>query len=67
MPSGEKGVRKLLQLQAFKEFGDAQEVLRAAVKLVHGKLSTGLKGFLSENKLTRELQSTLLVQDKKIA
>lgn len=37
------------------------------MKLIHGKLSSGLKSFLKENSLTRELQSTLLVGDKKIA
>lgn len=67
LPTSESKVKKLLQLTAFKEFADAQEVLRASVKLIHGKLSSGLKSFLKENSLTRELQSTLLVGDKKIA
>ena len=67
LPTNINKVKKLLQLQAFKEFDDAQEVLRASVKLIHGKLSSGLKKFLQDNKLSKELQSTLLVGDKKIA
>jgi hypothetical protein len=35
--------------------------------MVHGKLSNKLKKFLKSNKLSEELQSTLLVQEKTIA
>lgn len=60
-------MKKVLQLKDFKEFKDSREVLKASVKLIYGKLSSSLKNFLIENKVTKELNAKLLVADKKIA
>lgn len=67
LPTEYSKINKILQFQAFKEFKDAKEVLKASVKMIHGKLSNGLKKFLKTNKISKELQSKLLVGDKKIA
>jgi nucleolar protein 58 len=67
LPQDYNKVNSLLKLQAFKEFSDAKEVLRASVKAIHGKMSKTLQKFLKQNKITKELQAKLLVGDKKMA
>lgn len=67
LPQDLNGAKKILQLQSFKEFSDAQDVLKASVKLIHGKLSKNLKKFLKENVISKDLKEKLLVSDKKIA
>lgn len=67
LPQTREGIQKLLELEAFKPFADAKESLQASVKLIHGKLSSNLSKFLSENVISKEIESTLLVGEKKIA
>lgn len=67
LPQDLNGAKKILQLQGFKEFTDAQDVLKSSVKLIHGKLSKNLKKFLKENVISKDLKEKLLVSDKKIA
>lgn len=67
LPSEPKQVKKVLQLQAFKEFTDAKEVLQASVKLIHGKLSKKLEKFLKTNLVSEAIKTKLLVVDKKLA
>lgn len=67
LPKDLNGAKKILQLQDFKEFADAQEVLKSTVKLIHGKMSRNLKKFLKNNIVTKDLQEKLLVSDKNIA
>lgn len=67
LPQDLNGAKKLLKLQDFKEFQDAQEVLRSTVKLINGKMSNNLKKFLKENIVSKDLEEKLLVSDKNIA
>lgn len=67
LPTEPQNVKKVLQLQAFKEFEDAKEVLQASVKLIHGKLSKKLEKFLKSNLVSDAIKTKLLVADKKIA
>lgn len=46
LPSSFDKLHSLCQLAAFKKFEDSKEVLQAAVKLIHGKLSNTLAKFL---------------------
>lgn len=67
LPQTPQKIAQLVQLEAFKPFKDAKESLQASVKMVHGKLSSGLKSFLSSNVLSNAVRETLLVSEKKIA
>lgn len=67
LPTDSKQVKKVLQLQAFKEFADAKEVLQASVKMIHGKLSKKLEKFIKTNVVSDAIKSKLLVVDKKLA
>ena len=67
LPTETAQIKKVLQLQAFKEFSDAKDVLQANVKLIHGKLSKKLEKFLKSNIVSDAIKTKLLVGDKKIA
>lgn len=67
LPSEPNAVKKVLQLQAFKEFADAKEVLQASVKLIHAKLSKKLEKFLTTNLVSEAIKTKLLVADKNLA
>ena len=67
LPQSLPGVKKMLELQAFKEFHDAREVLQASVKMTHGKLSSSLVKFLQANLKGASDDQKLLVSDKKLA
>lgn len=67
LPTDLPSVKKLLKLQAFKEFKDAKEVLQASVKMAHGKLSKSLTKFLQSAFTGEEGDQKLLITDKKMA
>lgn len=67
LPQTPEKISKLVQLEAFKHFKDARESLQASVKMVHGKLSSGLSKFIASNIVSEDLHQTLLVGEKKIA
>ena len=67
LPQTPERIAALVQLAAFKPFKDAKESLQASVKMVHGKLSTGLRKFITANVVSDAVRETLLVGEKKIA
>lgn len=67
LPQQTKGIKELLKLEAFKSFADAKESLKASVNLIHGRLTSELGQFLKENIVSRGVQETLLVGEKKLA
>lgn len=65
-PQSVEEVGKWVTLKGFKDFRDTTEVLRAAVKMIHGKVGKSLQKFLITN-MGQGSGSSLLVGDKKFA
>lgn len=65
-PSKVDEIKEWVTLDDFKDFKDTSEVLRAAVKMIHGKVGNTLKKFLQKN-MANSPSSKLLVIDKKFA
>jgi nucleolar protein 58 len=59
-------VNKWVTLKDFKDFNDTSEVLRAAVKMIHGKVGKSLQKFILTN-VNQGTDTSLLVGDKKYA
>ncbi len=67
LPQESSKIKKLLALKAFQPFKDAKDVLRSSVKMIHGKLPSGLRKFLKSNVVSKGVQEKLMVGDKNIA
>jgi nucleolar protein 58 len=65
-PQTVEDVNKWVTLKDFKDFKDTNEVLRAAVKMIHGKVGKSLQKFILKN-VQQGSESPLLVGDKKYA
>jgi nucleolar protein 58 len=65
-PKETEEIKKWITLTDFKDFKNTNEVLRAAVKIIHGKVGNTLKKFLLKN-IKKDSKSQLLVIDKKFA
>ena len=65
-PQSPSEISEWVSLTDFKDFNDTSEVLRAAVKMIHGKIGNSLKKFLLKN-MKPSKKSSLLVTDKKYA
>ena len=65
-PKTSKDVTDWVTLKDFKDFADTSEVLRAAVKMIHGKVGKGLQKFLLKN-IDSSSKTQLLVAEKKYA
>lgn len=65
-PQKPSDIQDWLKLRDFKNFNDTSEVLRAAAKMIHGKVGKGLQKFLLKN-LEKGGKTQLLVSDKKYA
>ncbi|EDQ84401.1 uncharacterized protein MONBRDRAFT_35337 [Monosiga brevicollis MX1] len=55
-----------VKLKGFHKFEDTVEALTAATALTEGKLSKGLKSFLKDNIISKEVQDTLAVPEAKL-
>lgn len=65
-PQTSEQVNEWVTLKDFKDFNDTSEVLRAAVKMIYGKVGSSLKKFLLKN-INQKSKGSLLVGDKKYA
>lgn len=65
-PQTPTDVQDWIKLRDFKNFQDTSEVLRAAAKMIHGRIGKGLQKFLLKN-LDKGGSTQLLVSDKKYA
>jgi nucleolar protein 58 len=57
---------EVVQLQAFKKFKDTKEALLATDKLISGLFPKTLEKFLKKNIISKEVQDSLVVADKKL-
>lgn len=63
----EEHANKAVKLKAFSKFENTTDALSAVTALVEGKLSKGLKSFLSEELSEKDLKEKLAVGDSKLA
>jgi len=63
----DENIKKLVELEAFKEFKGTKDVLQATISLVNGKMGKSLRKFLKKNVVTQEIQERLAVADKNLA
>lgn len=57
---------EVVTLQAFKKFKDTKEALIATDKLITGLFPKTLEKFLKKNIISKDIQDSLIVQDKKL-
>eukprot|EP00055_Hartaetosiga_balthica_P018695 m.135172 g.135172 ORF g.135172 m.135172 type:complete len:503 (+) comp9860_c0_seq1:102-1610(+) len=57
---------KAVKLKSFHKFGDITDALAAATAMTEGKLSKGLKSFLKDNIVSKEVQDKLAVPEAKL-
>jgi len=63
----DENIKKLVELQAFREFKGTKDVLQATISLVNGKMGKSLRKFLKKNVVSQEIQERLVVADKNLA
>lgn len=58
---------KSVKLEAFHKFKDSTEALKAVAKMLKGQIPKSLNSFLQENVISKEIQDTIVVGEKKLA
>ena len=58
--------KKVVKLKSFAPFKDTKDAMKSIEKLMKGKVSKGLKKFLTKNIVQKEIEDELLVADKKL-
>mmetsp|Transcript_820 Transcript_820/g.751 ORF Transcript_820/g.751 Transcript_820/m.751 type:complete len:124 (-) Transcript_820:1229-1600(-) len=62
----EETANEVVQLQAFKKFKDTKEAMVATDKLINDMLPKTLQKFLNKHILSKDVQDTLAVSEKKL-
>ena len=57
---------RIVKLKAFAKFKDTKDAMKSIERLMKGKVSSGLKKFLTKNIVQKEIEDQLLVADNKL-